>query len=107
MVDSEINIIMSKKTSSGKNRYRFKKQWDKIFSNMLIPRDIPIQYTKNIKIILENGEEFISRNSKEFESQVERIAKSGNEIDDLMIEINFEKLITDVENTFDKILTSD
>ena len=70
---------------------------------MLVPKDIPMTYTKNIKIVLENGEEFISRNNKEFESQVNRIAKSGKEIDDLMIEINFEKLIIDVEKSFDRI----
>lgn len=92
-------------SSLNNNRYRMRKQWDSIISSLFIPKDIPLKYTKNIKITSEDSSEYISHTPEEFESQINHLSKIGKEVQNLTIEINFEKLIVDVEKKIKKILT--
>jgi hypothetical protein len=87
-----------------KNRYRIKKQWGEILPRLTIPSEIPFDFTKNFKIFLTNGDEKIIKNKRDFDSFVTKAMESGKEIENIMVELNYEKLIIDVEKKFYSLL---
>jgi hypothetical protein len=93
-----------KKIKPIKNRYKVKKQWGEILPNLTVPNEIPFDFTKNFKILLTDGKEKFIKNKKEFEKYVGEIIEDGKEIENIMVELNYEKLIISVEKKFDSLL---
>jgi hypothetical protein len=87
-----------------KNRYRIKKQWNEILPKLTVPSEIPFDFTKNFKICLSNGNEKIIKNKKEFDSYVVKAIEDGEEIENVMVELNYEKLILSVEKKFNTLI---
>ena len=87
-----------------KNRYKIKKQWDIILPNLLIPDEISFDFTKNFKIFLSNGDERLFKNKKEFDVYINELIETGQEIDNVMVELNYEKLIISVEKKFNSMV---
>jgi len=87
-----------------KNRYKIKKQWKSILGQLSVPSEIPFDFTKNFKVLLTNGNEKIIKNKKDFDVYVSKLVESGEEIENVMVEINFEKLIVNVEKKFSALL---
>jgi hypothetical protein len=93
-----------KKIKPIKNRYKIKKQWGEILGNLTVPSEIPFDFTKNFKILLTDGKEKFIKNKKEFESYVGEIVEDGKEIENIMVELNYEKLIISVEKKFNNLI---
>jgi hypothetical protein len=93
-----------KKIKPIKNRYKIKKQWGEILQNLTVPHEIPFDFTKNFKILLTDGKEKFIKNKKEFEKYVGEIVEDGKEIDNIMVELNYEKLIISVEKKFNSLI---
>lgn len=87
-----------------KNRYKIKKQWKIILPHLSVPSDIPFDFTKNFKVLLANGEEKLIKNKKDFDTYVNKLIEAGEEIENVMVEINFEKLIINVEKKFSSLI---
>jgi len=87
-----------------KNRYRIKKQWGVILPNLTVPQEIPFDFTKNFKIVLSNGDEKMIKNKKDFDEYVGQILEEGKEIENVMVELNYEKLILSVEKKFSSLI---
>lgn len=87
-----------------KNRYKIRKQWEKILSEIQIPKEFPINYTRSYKILLTTGSEYETLTKKDFEKSINTIIESGSEIKDIMVELDFEKLIISVEKNYQKLI---
>ena len=87
-----------------KNRYKIKKQWKTILPHLSVPSEIPFDFTKNFKVLLTNGDEKLIKNKKDFDTYVNKLIESGEEIENVMVEINFEKLIINVEKKFNSLV---
>ena len=87
-----------------KNRYKIKKQWGAILPKLTVPSEIPFDFTKNFKIQLADGNEKLIKNKKDFDIYVDKLLEEGKEIDNVMVELNYEKLILSVEKKFSSLV---
>jgi len=87
-----------------KNRYKIKKQWGSILPKLSVPSDIPFDFTKNFKICLTDGNEKLVKNKKDFDIYVNQIIEDGKEIENVSVELNYEKLILSVEKKFSSLI---
>jgi hypothetical protein len=87
-----------------KNRYKIKKQWGSIIPKLSVPNDIPFNYTKNFRIVLTNGEERIVKNKKDFDQYIKQLIEDETEIENISIELDYDRLITNVEKKFNTLL---
>ena len=85
-----------------KNKYKFKKHWEKIFANMIIPKNIPTSLTKNI-VLLGDGKEIKIKNTKMLEKTIEKLTQNNQEIGDCLVEVNFQKIISVVEKKYSNL----
>lgn len=87
-----------------KNRFKIKKQWGIILPNLLVPEEIPFDFTMNFKIQLSDGSQKIIKDKKDFDSYIEQLIDDGQEIDNVLVELNYEKLIISVEKKFGNLV---
>jgi hypothetical protein len=87
-----------------KNRYKIKKQWQSILPDLSVPAEIPFDFTKNFKILLMNGDEKLIKDKKDFDAYIGKLIEDGKEIENVMFDLNFEKLIIKVEKTFSALV---
>ena len=87
-----------------KNRYKIKKQWGMILPKLTVPQEIPFDFTKNFKISLTNGDDKFIKNKKDFDIFINKMIEDGKEIDNVTVELNYEKLILSVEKKFNTLI---
>lgn len=86
-----------------RNKYRFKKQWNRILSALIAPNDIPLSFTKNVRVLFSNGDQFTAKNQLELDIHIEKAAVNGLEIKEICVELNYEKLISVVEKKYESL----
>ena len=89
-----------------KNRYRQTKQWSSIMNSLLVPENIPLDFAKKINISLCSGRVITVGSKKAFQKQMDVLVESEEEIDDITLELNYQKLIDLVEEKTVKLFSN-
>lgn len=87
-----------------KSHYRFKKQWDSIISSMMVPENVPLSFAKKIEIMSSDSKSVTVYSKAELEKHIQLCADNQESIQNIRIELNYQKLIDKVEKQIEKIL---